>query len=179
MLRLVKPRRRWLDLPHGVRVEVEPLTTARATAARNEALRRSAAVRAEAEAAERAGHALDPMAFGGGNASALAGLAVEFEIEALARFGIVAWEGLAGDDGAPLPVTPEACEALAQHDELGAAFYAAYTAPLRAVAAEGEGLRLSAGSGGAGAANTAPDATGGPATGGATKSAPADSARPS
>lgn len=162
MLTLTKPQPRWLELPHGVRVEVEPMTTARATAARNEALRRSSIIRAEAEAAEKAGQPMDPLAFGGGNASALAGLAVEFEIEALARFGIRRWEGIAGDDGQPLAVTPEACVALAQHDELGPAFYAAYTAPLREVSAEGEGSRPSSVSGGAGAASTAPDATAAP-----------------
>jgi hypothetical protein len=162
MLKLMKPAVRWLELPHGVRVEVEPLTTARATAARNEALRRSGAIRAEAEAAEKAGNPLDPLAFGGANAAALGGLAVEFEIEALARFGIRRWEGVAGPDGQPLPVTPDACVALAQHEILGGAFYAAYTGPLSEVTAEGEGLRPSAGSGGAGAASTAPDATDAP-----------------
>ena len=160
MLKLTKQTVRWLELPHGVRVEVEPLTTARATAARNEALRRSGAIRAEAEAAEKAGTPVDPLAWGGANAAALGGLAVEFEIEALARFGIRRWEGVVGDDGQPLPVTPDACVALAQHEMLGAAFYAAYTGPLSEVTAEGEGSRPSSGSGGAGAATTAPDATG-------------------
>lgn len=178
MLKLTKGQPRWLELPHGVRIEVEPLTTARATAARNEALRRSAVLRSEAEAAAAAGQAVDSLAFTAANASALSGIAVEFEIEALARFGIRRWEGVAGDDGQPLPVTPAACEALAQHEVLGPAFYSAYREPLLDLAAEGEGWRLSAGSGGEGAATTAPDATPAPSDTTGSQSAPADIAPP-
>lgn len=145
---LTKPDRRWLELPHGVKILVEPLTTARATAARNEALKRAGVLRNEAEAAEKAGQPLDPVGFTGASSAALVGLTMEYEIEALARFGIVAWEGVNGADGNPLPVTPEACEALAQHEQLGTAFWAAYTNALRQVAAEGEGSGTSAASAG-------------------------------
>jgi hypothetical protein len=176
---LTKPAPRWLELPCGVRVEVEPLTTARATAARNEALKRAHALRIEAEAAARAGQEFDAALFTGANASAITGLVMEYEIEALARFGIRRWEGVLGQDGQPLPVTPAACEALAQHHELGVAFWSAYRAPLDEVAAEGEGSRPSPVSGGAEAAITAPDATPAPATG--TESPPdnAENAPPS
>lgn len=173
MMKLTKGQPRWLELPHGVRIEVEPLTTARATAARNEALKRAAAMRAEVEAAEKAGVVADAVGFGAANASALAGLTMEFEIEALARFGIRRWEGVVGEDGQPLPVTPAACEALAQHEELGAAFWVAYREPLGMVAAEGEGSRLSAGSGGEGAATIAPDATAAPEVATESQTAPA------
>ena len=156
---LSAPATRWLELPHGVKVEVEPLTTARATAARNEALKRAAALKAEAEAAEAAGQPLDAVAFTAANGAALVGLTMEYEIEALARFGIRRWEGVTGPDGEPLPVTPASCEAFAQHPELGPLFWSAYRAPLEEVRAEGEGSRLSLASGGEGAATTAPDAT--------------------
>lgn len=160
---LTKPARRWLDLPHGVKVEVEPLTTARATAARNEALKRAGAARAEVEAAEKAGQPIDSLGFNAASSAALAGLTMEYEIEALARFGIVRWEGINGDDGHPLPVTPAACEAFAQHDELGVAFWAAYTRPAREVAAEGEGSGTSAASAGQPVpTDTAADATADP-----------------
>ncbi len=167
---LKKMAPRWLELPFGVKVEVEPLTTARATAAHNEALKRAAALKAEAEHAEKAGQPLDAVAFTSANVSALVGLTMEYEIEALARFGIRQWEGITGSDGEPLPVTPEACEALAQHPELGPAFWQAYRAPLEELRAEGEGSRPSPASGGEGAANTVPDAT--PAPKGETESTP-------
>lgn len=158
-LTLIKADRRWLDLPHGVKVLVEPLTTARATAARNEALKRAGVLRTEAEAAEKAGQPLDAAGFTGASSAALAGLTMEYEIEALARFGIVAWEGVNGEDGMPLPVSPAACEALAQHNEVGVAFWSAYTDALREVSAEGEGSAPSAASAGQTAQDTAADAT--------------------
>lgn len=175
---LTKQAPRWLELPFGVRVEVEPLTTARATAARNEALRRAAALRSEAEHAERAGQPLDAVGFTGANSAALVGLTMEYEIEALARFGIRRWEGVTGPDGQPLPVMPETCEALAQHPEVGPAFWAAYRAPLEELRVEGEGSRPSPASGGEGAAITAPDATRAPSGEMESQAAPADIAPP-
>lgn len=176
---LIKPGSRWLELPYGVRIEVEPLTTARATAARNEALRRAGALTAEADAAAKAGQEFAPMSFTGANISAIAGITMEFEIEALARFGIRRWEGVNGDDGNPLPVTPEACEALAQHPEIGVAFWAAYRRPIDDLAAEGNVSAPSASSDGAAGAITAPDATGAPAIETAITPEPAENAPPS
>jgi hypothetical protein len=176
---LTKPAPRWLELPYGVRVEVEPLTTARATAARNEALRRAGALTAEAEAAAKAGQEFSPASFSGANVSAIAGITMEYEIEALARFGIRRWEGVNGPDGNPLPVTPEACEALAQHPELGVAFWAAYRRPLDDLADEGNVSAPSASSDGAAGATTAPDATDAPATEAATPPEAAENAPPS
>ena len=173
---LTPPAPRWLELPYGVRIEVEPLTTARATAARNEALRRAGALTAEAEAAAKAGQAHSPASFTGANVSAVAGITMEYEIEALARFGIRRWEGINGPDGNPLPVTPEACEALAQHPDIGVAFWAAYRRPLDDLAAEGNGSAPSAGSDGAAGASTATDAPDAPATETASPPEPAESA---
>lgn len=168
---LMPPVLRWLELPHGVKVEVEPLTTARATAARNEAMRRVDKIRAEAEAMEKAGQPLDALGFNGASVAALVGLAMEYEIEALARFGIRRWEGLNGPDGNPLPVTPQSCEAFAQHEELGLAFWVEYTGKARAVAAEGEGSGPTADSAGQGApTSTAEAVTAAPE--GATESPP-------
>jgi hypothetical protein len=176
---LTKPGPRWLELPFGVRVEVEPLTTARATAARNEALKRAAALRREAEAAAKAGQEFDAASFTGANHSAIAGLAMEYEIEALARFGIRRWEGVLGQDGQALPVTPAACEAFAQHHKLGVAFWDAYRGPIEELAAEGNASAPSPASGGAEAGTTAPDATDAPE--GLTESPPesAENAPPS
>lgn len=162
MLTLTKPQPRWLELPHGVRVEVEPLTTALATAARNDAMQIVQALRREEEARAAAGQPSDPSGWNGANPAFLVGVGMQKEIETLACIGIRRWEGVGGDDGQPLPVTPETCKLFAAHKEMGPAFYDAYMAPIRAVSAEGEGSRPSSGSGGAGAENIAPDATAAP-----------------
>lgn len=155
------PTRRWLNLPGGVRVEVEPLTTARAEAARTEAIVRAAALQREAKAQAETGMGADPVGFTAANASALAGMAEAFEIEALARFCVVSWEGL-GVDGEPAPINPATIEAFARHAVLGPAFRRALRAPLEADIAEGNAFAPSSAGGGAGAANTAKDAATGP-----------------
>lgn len=151
----------WLELPQGVRVRVEPLTTALAAAARNEAIRRVAIEMDEARALEKAGQGSEPWAFHAGNMAAAEGKATQYEIEALARFGIKAWEGLADRVGAPLPITPEAVEAFARHPEIGPAFRDAYRKSVEALLAEGEGFAPSSVTDGAGALTTATDATSG------------------
>jgi hypothetical protein len=148
------PMRRWLSLPGGVRVEVEPLTTARAEAARTEAIVRAAGLQREAKAQTDTGMPPDPVGFTPANASALAGMAEAFEIEALARFCVVAWEGL-GVAGEPAPINPATLEAFARHAVLGPAFRRALRAPLEADIAEGNASALSSDGAGAGAPNTA------------------------
>lgn len=160
MIRLTFERApHWLDLPMGVRVEVEPLTTAIAAAARNDALRRVAIEMDEARALEKAGQGADPLAFHAGNMSAAEGKATQYEIEALARFGVRAWEGVAGPDGLALPVTPASVEAFARHPDIGPAFRDAYRRSVEALAAEGESFAPSFNGNGAGAQITAMDAT--------------------
>lgn len=148
------PTRRWLNLPGGVRVEVEPLTTARAEAARTEAIVRAAALQREAKAQAETGMGADPVGFTPANASALAGMAEAFEIEALARFCIAAWEGL-GVEGEPAPINPATIEAFARHAVLGPAFRRALRAPLDADIAEGNASALSSVGDGARAASIA------------------------
>ena len=148
------PTRRWLNLPGGVRVEVEPLTTARAEAARTEAIVRAAALQREAKAQAETGMGADPVGFTPANASALAGMAEAFEIEALARFCVVAWEGL-GVEGEPAPINPATIEAFARHAVLGPAFRRALRAPLDADIAEGNAFAPSSAGGGARAASIA------------------------
>lgn len=151
----------WLALPRGVRVHVEPLTTALAAAARNEAIRRVAVEMDEAKAQEKAGQGADPLAFNAHNMAAVEGKATQYEIEALARFGIKAWEGLADQAGEPLPITPAAIEAFSRHPDIGPAFRDAYRQSVEALAAEGEGFALSSVGDGAGAQTTATAATSG------------------
>ena len=112
------------DLPRGVRVEIRPVTTAVMAAAQAAAARRLAATRiADAD--------LDP--------DMSRGLSFAFLVKALARYAVTAWEGVGDAAGAPLPLSPEAVERLMDLDDIAAAFWDRATAPVAAVAAEGNG----------------------------------------
>jgi hypothetical protein len=78
----------WLDLGLGVRVKLEPLTTALIVAARSDP-----AVRDMSEGAS------DDQ------------IAVVFA-KAIARRAVLDWEGVGDADGDPVPVSPEAVDAL-------------------------------------------------------------------
>ena len=78
----------WLDLGHGVRVHLRPLTTALMVAARNDP-----AVQGLSEDATDEESAL---AFA----------------KALAKVAILDWEGVGDAEGNPIPVSPEAIDAL-------------------------------------------------------------------
>ncbi len=146
---------RWLELSHGIRVEVRPLTTAIVEAAAAEALKRIVAMKMEAADAEKSGQPLDSTAFNGANSSALDGMWNQYRAEALARYGVVRWEGIAGNDGAPLPVTPASIEAFAAHPVLAKHFVEAYSKPVNDVAEEGNASAPSSDGSSEGAENTA------------------------
>lgn len=126
----------WLDLSFGVRVQVRPLSTAIYQAANNEAARRIATLRAEAEDAAKAGQPLDETGMNGANQAYLTGLFNQYQTEALARYGIIQWEGIAGEDGQPAPLTPDYIKAFAAQAELAASFKSRYDATLAQVEAE-------------------------------------------
>lgn len=94
----------WLDLALGVRVKVEPLTTAIMVAARTDQ-----AVRA--------------IAPGTPDDS----IAVIFA-KAIATRAIVDWEGVGDADGAPIPISPEAIDALLDLWPIFEKFQTAYVA---------------------------------------------------
>lgn len=126
----------WLDLSFGVRVQVRPLSTAIYQAANNEAARRIATLRAEAEDAAKAGQPLDETGMNGANQAYLTGLFNQYQTEALARYGIIQWDGIAGEDGQPAPLTPDYIKAFAAQAELAASFKSRYDATLAQVEAE-------------------------------------------
>ena len=114
----------WLDLPRGVRVEIQPVTTAIMAAAQASASRRLGAIRAAAPDLD----------------SDLArGMAFAFVVKALARHAVTAWEGVGDTAGALLPLSPEAVERLMDLDDIAAAFWDRATVPVAIVAAEGNG----------------------------------------
>lgn len=97
MLRLnLSTEPRWLDLGHGVRLLVEPLTTAIMLAARSD----PSIIAAAAAAAADAG--------GGASTDDLARIVAK----AVARIVVKDWEGVGDEDGKLLPLTPEGIDAL-------------------------------------------------------------------
>lgn len=89
MIRLDLSREpRWLDLGHGVRVYVAPLTTSLMAAARS-----------------------DPTVTSLPEGASNETIAVDMA-KALARLVVEAWEGVGDADGSPVPVTPEGIDAL-------------------------------------------------------------------
>ena len=89
MIRIqLSPEPQWLDLGHGVRLQLLPLTTALMVATRS----------------DPAVQSLDAEASNDSRAAVFAA--------ALARRAVVDWEGVGNVDGDPLNVTPEGIDAL-------------------------------------------------------------------
>ncbi len=94
----------WLDLGHGVRLHLHPLTTAMMVASRN----------------DPAVAALDDNATDEASALVFA--------KALARNAVLDWEGVGGADGNIIPVSPEGIDALLDVWPLFEAFQTKYVA---------------------------------------------------
>jgi len=109
MLRLnLSTEPHWLDLGHGVRLMVEPLTTAIMLAARSD----PAIVAAAADAENSASN--DDLA--------------RIVAKAVARIVVKDWEGVGDADGKPLPLTPEGIDALLELWPIFEAFQTKYIA---------------------------------------------------
>src|SRR6056297_845948 len=104
----------WLDLGHGVRLLVEPLSTAVMMAARSDP-----AVRAIAGDDADLDRAADP--------SRDDQIAV-IVAKAVARMVVEDWEGVGDADGKPLPVTPDGIDALLDIWPIFEAFQTRYIA---------------------------------------------------
>lgn len=137
MLRLnLIPEASWLDLPLGVRIKVEPLTTAIMVAARSDPALR----------------AISP---GTPDDS----IAVTFA-KAIATRAIIDWEGVGDADGAPIPVCQEAIDALLDLWPIFEKFQTAYVATGLELDAEKNGSSPSPAGASAVAMPTAPPAKG-------------------
>jgi hypothetical protein len=101
---------KWLDLGHGVRLFVEPLTTAIMLAARSDPAILDATVDAEGAA--------DP------SNDDLARIVAK----AVARIVVKDWEGVGDAEGKPLPLTPEGLDALLELWPIFEAFQTEYIA---------------------------------------------------
>jgi hypothetical protein len=93
---------RWLDLGHGVRLLVAPLTTALMVAARTDPALEALSATASDEAR-----------------------ALVFA-KAIARIAVIDWEGVGDADGKPAPVTPAGIDALLEIWPIFEAFQATY-----------------------------------------------------
>ena len=112
MLRLdLKREPVWLELGHGVRLQVRPCTTALMMAARVAAARE-----AVLESDDRDG-------VGG------AGERTAILIKTLGKLAGLAWEGVGDAKGKPAPLTPEGIEALLDLWPIAEAFERLYLAP--------------------------------------------------
>ena len=111
MLRLnLSNEPRWLDLGHGVRLLVEPLTTAIMLAARSDPTIVAAAVEADSDAAR----SNDDLA--------------RIVAKSVARIVVKDWDGVGDEDGKPLPLTPEGIDALLELWPIFEAFQTRYIA---------------------------------------------------
>ena len=109
MLRLnLSNEPRWLDLGHGVRLLVEPLTTAIMLAALSDPTIVAAAAGAEGSASN------DDLA--------------RIVAKAVARIVVKDWEGVGDEDGKLLPLTPEGIDALLELWPIFEAFQTKYIA---------------------------------------------------
>ena len=100
----------WLDLGHGVRLLVEPLTTAIMLAARSDPAILDATIEADGDAAP----SNDDLA--------------RIVAKAVARIVVKDWEGVGDADGTPLPLTPEGIDALLELWPIFEAFQTEYIA---------------------------------------------------
>ena len=111
MLRLnLSTEPRWLDLGHGVRLLVDPLTTAIMLAARSDPAIVAAAEDAQADSSA----SNDDLA--------------RIVAKAVARIVVKDWEGVGDEDGKPLPLTPAGIDALLELWPIFEAFQTKYIA---------------------------------------------------
>jgi hypothetical protein len=125
----------WLSVIDGVRVFVPPLNTALLRTAEHVGYRAYSAAR-EAMGAPDGTELTDDQT------PEMEGVFAQARIRAMAG-KIEAWEGIAGEDDQPLPITPEALDAFAAHPALGRAFAIAYDASAAEAVAEGNGSKPS------------------------------------
>ena len=112
----------WLELGHGVRLFVEPLTTAIMLAARSDPAILTAAAAAAAATAATAAAATDGDADPSNDDLAL------IVAKAVARIVVKDWEGVGDTEEKPLPVTSEGIDALLELWPIFEAFQTNYIA---------------------------------------------------
>lgn len=167
MFRLKPPADpRWLDLPHGVRVQVRPVTLAEQAAMESHAGRRIAALRAEIAERDAVGASRDGLP-DLDDEDIRRGLSTRYVAEGFAKAVIMGWEGVGDADGNPAPLSAANLAAFAV-SELALPFLDALLAPAMELRAEGNasapgpaGIGAPGATGAAAAAPNAPPAPAG------------------
>lgn len=122
---------RWIDLGHGVRVEVIPLTSGLVAAANADP--------AIADLSPETHPDVRWQAF----------------VKAVGRLCIRDWEGVAGEDGERMPISAAAVDALLDLYQISRAFSAAFISPTLLLVEEKKGCAPSSNGSSAGARSTA------------------------
>ena len=147
----------WLEFPqHEVRVLVRPLTLAVVAAIDSYARQQIAEMARERLERIASGAPLDGLP-DWEDRHVRAGHTSELTAIGMARFGIVAWEGVGDAEGNPLPVTPDHAAAFAR--QVGQDFVIEYERKLSALAAEGNAFGAGRNGASAPKAATAPAAS--------------------
>jgi hypothetical protein len=115
----------WLELPRGVRLRVRPIDRIVRAAAEGAALEKAKQALAEAGAPE--------------DSPAFKTLYLLILSRLLARHAVLAWEGVGNRDGAALPLSPYALDALLDRDDMLLAFWERVVNRADPVDAEGNG----------------------------------------
>ena len=127
MIRLIKRgERRQIDLGFGVAVTVKPVTTWVHRAAQHSAERMVRDLAYKSGLIEAAGGSIRDIP-DLHQRDGMLGLRDQLMLQALARHAIVEWQGIGDEDGAALPPSPDAVDALIRdHPALAARFEAEY-----------------------------------------------------
>jgi len=158
MIRLSLPKEPyWLDLPHGMRVFVRPLTTAIYEAARAKGARLASDVVSEHAEITMAGGSVEGLP-DLEDRDAVLGLSQFLFAQALAVAAIIRWEGVLDEDDEPAEVTDKSVCDLMQFHRMAEEFVLAYTRTHTEAVAEGNASRPSPSGTSAAGRNTAGDA---------------------
>ncbi|MDJ0685399.1 MAG: hypothetical protein QNJ84_11910 [Alphaproteobacteria bacterium] len=158
MIRLGLPKEPyWLDMPHGVRLFVRPLTTAIYEAARAKGARLAGQVVGEHAEILQAGGSVEGLP-DLEDADAVVGLSQFLFAQALAVSAIIRWEGVLAAEGGAADVSEETVFDLMRIHSVADDFLHLYTRPHREVIAEGNASRPSPNGASALGRDTAQDA---------------------
>ena len=127
MIRLSLPKEPyWLDLPHGVRLYVRPLTTAIYEAAYAKAARRSDELVREHIEITMAGGSVEGLP-DLEDKDAVQGLSQFLFVRTLAEAAIIRWENVADENGDPVEVSEKSVSELMQFHRIADVFIRDYT----------------------------------------------------
>lgn len=143
MIKLSLPKNPyWIDLPHGVRLYVRPLTMAVYEAARAKGSRLVADILQDHAEITMAGGTVEGLP-DLNDEDARAGLSQFLFAQALAAAAIIRWEGVLSEDGDPMEVTEQSVADLMRYHDMAEGFLVKYTRSHAEAVSEGNASRPS------------------------------------